>query len=79
MFERRRLAVSAMNFVQARRRLRTGERVPGLPGLVDQLEAFRADVARSQRQQVEDEIEIESNWEAADDQDEVSEYQQSAA
>ncbi|MFA9438130.1 hypothetical protein ACDA63_00680 [Uliginosibacterium sp. sgz301328] len=49
MFERRRRAIAQMSFYQSQRSLRSGEHIPPLPGLADQIVACRAEMARSHR------------------------------
>ncbi|HEX5125988.1 MAG TPA: hypothetical protein VFW00_04540 [Rhodocyclaceae bacterium] len=67
-----------MNFVQASRRLHSGEKLPALPGLADQLFACQDALARSRQQPVEDEVELEevTSWneieEGDDDSDAVA-------
>ena len=53
MFERRQRAAGALNFNHVQRRLMNGERIPSLPGLTDQIQACRHDMARKRREPVQ--------------------------
>jgi hypothetical protein len=68
MFERRRSAGEPLPLTQTHRRLRSGENIPPMPGLLDQIAAFRADVERARLAPVVDELDIEP---IEDDEDEL--------
>lgn len=57
MFERRQRAASALNFNHVQRGLMSGERIPSVPGLIDQIQACRHDMARKRREPVDAELE----------------------
>lgn len=58
MFDRRRRINEPLPMVQKHRHLRSGESIPPLPGLLDQIVAFRADAERVRVEPVIDELEL---------------------
>lgn len=68
MFERKRRAADASRSVQSHRTLRSGETIPPLPGLLDQLLALRTEQSRASHGLVEDELEITTDWDDEDDE-----------
>lgn len=67
MFDRRRRGSEPLPTIHTHRHLRAGETIPSLPGLLDQMVAFRMDVERARAAPVIDELEMDHLIEDDDD------------